>query len=235
MIDIFSCQHTQIILIWNKQYDQTHRAHQIFTQRFWILLHKDACHEFMGCIVICRQWMSLYDAFGTVLYHKSRKHCRQTACVLTYLISFIAYTCFVRSFIVLILTVAFQHPSMFVSDSWHKHIMDTAKTEPDAITTKTWPTLERRKTLGHLRSINHNMIIHFANQSQTCQLLKIHFFFQTFHEKNLWKVVQSIPGWTDRENPYRLSYYIYICRVLLHNILTISPRCVNRNLPGGRL
>ena len=35
------------------------------------------------------------------------------------------------------------------------------------------PTLERRKTLGHLRSINHNMIIHFANQSQTCQLLKI--------------------------------------------------------------
>ena len=37
----------------------------------------------------------------------------------------------------------------------------------------TRPTLERRKTLGHLRSINRNMIIHFANQSQTCQLLKI--------------------------------------------------------------
>ena len=33
--------------------------------------------------------------------------------------------------------------------------------------------MERRKTLGHLRSINRNMIIHFANQSQTCQLLKI--------------------------------------------------------------
>ena len=30
----------------------------------------------------------------------------------------------------------------------------------------TRPTLERRKTLGHLRSINRNMIIHFANQSQ---------------------------------------------------------------------
>ena len=37
----------------------------------------------------------------------------------------------------------------------------------------TRPTLERRNTLGHLRSINRNMIIHFANQSQTCQLLKI--------------------------------------------------------------
>ena len=29
----------------------------------------------------------------------------------------------------------------------------------------TRPTLERRKTLGHLRSINRNMITHFANQS----------------------------------------------------------------------
>ena len=79
------------------------------------------------------------------------------------------------------------------------------------------PTLERRKTLGHLRSINPNMIIHFANQSQTCQLLKIlKNYFQTFHEKKLWKVVQSISGWTDIENPYRLlraSYtytYIYV-------------------------
>ena len=66
----------------------------------------------------------------------------------------------------------------------------------------TWtiPKLERRKTLGHLRSMNRNMIIHFANQSQTCQLLKIikNFFFQTFHEKKLWKVVQSIPCWTDQ-------------------------------------
>ena len=38
---------------------------------------------------------------------------------------------------------------------------------------ETRPTLERRKTLGHLRSINRNVVIHFANQSQTCQLLKI--------------------------------------------------------------
>ena len=37
----------------------------------------------------------------------------------------------------------------------------------------TRPTLERQRTLGHLRSINPNMINHYANQSQTCQLLKI--------------------------------------------------------------
>ena len=83
----------------------------------------------------------------------------------------------------------------------------------------TRPTLERRKTLGHLRSINPNTIIHFANQSQTCQLLKSwKKNFQTFHEKKLWKVVQSISGRTDIENPYRLlrASYTYtdsICRV----------------------
>ena len=58
------------------------------------------------------------------------------------------------------------------------------------------------------------MIIHFANQSQTCQLLKIlkNNFIETFHEKKLWKVVQSIPSWTDIANPDRLSRapYIYI-------------------------
>ena len=44
---------------------------------------------------------------------------------------------------------------------------------------KTRPTLERRRTLGHLRSINPNMISHYAIQSQTCHLLKIlkTFFF----------------------------------------------------------
>ena len=41
------------------------------------------------------------------------------------------------------------------------------------VAAKNKTTLERRKTLGHHRSINRNMIIHFANQSQTCQLLKI--------------------------------------------------------------
>ena len=55
------------------------------------------------------------------------------------------------------------------------------------------PTWERRETLGHLISINRNMIIHFANQSQTCQ----HFIFQNFHEKKLLKMVKSIPAWSD--------------------------------------
>ena len=85
---------------------------------------------------------------------------------------------------------------------------------------KTRPLLERRKTLGHLRSITP-MINHYANQSQTCQLLKISknlFFFQT---KKMWEVVQSISDWTDIQNPYWLSrgriciyiyiYYIYVC------------------------
>ena len=72
------------------------------------------------------------------------------------------------------------------------------KTKPAYHTLYTRPALERRKTLGHLRSINRNMIIHFANQSQTCQLFKIKKKkkIQTFHEKKLWKVVQqSIQGW----------------------------------------
>ena len=61
-------------------------------------------------------------------------------------------------------------------------------------------------------------------------------FFQTFHEKKLWKVVQSISVWTDIENPYRLSrasytfIYMYMSNSW-HYILTISPTI---NLPGGR-
>ena len=54
--------------------------------------------------------------------------------------------------------------------------------------------LERRATLGRLRSINPKMIMmitsyHFANQSQTCQLFENfeNHFFNT--EKNVWKVV----------------------------------------------
>ena len=57
------------------------------------------------------------------------------------------------------------------------------------------PTLECRKTLGPLRSINPNMINHFANQSQTWQLLKIYIYFFQY-----WKeTVKSgaILGWTD--------------------------------------
>ena len=54
---------------------------------------------------------------------------------------------------------------------------------------KTRPTLERRKTLSHLRSINPNMINHFASQSQTCKLLKIISFLFNI-ERKLWRVVQ---------------------------------------------
>ena len=36
----------------------------------------------------------------------------------------------------------------------------------------TRPTLERRATLGHLRSINPNMINHFASPSKTCQVFE---------------------------------------------------------------
>ena len=80
------------------------------------------------------------------------------------------------------------------------------------------PTLERRATLGRLRSINPDMINHFTSQSQTCQhflkskclmaqldttaLQYLHrrapfwyrwkeFLFIVFNiERNLWKVVQ---------------------------------------------
>ena len=47
--------------------------------------------------------------------------------------------------------------------------------QPYRLAIKTRPVLERRETLGRLRSINPNMINHFASQSQTCQLLKMIF------------------------------------------------------------
>ena len=51
-----------------------------------------------------------------------------------------------------------------------------------------------------LRSRNPNMIDAFAKQSQTCQPLKIlkTIFFPNIENK-LWKVVQSISCWTDKE------------------------------------
>ena len=106
---------------------------------------------------------------------------------------------------------------------------------------KTRPTLERRKTLGHLRSINRNMIIHFANQSQTCQLLKIKkkFFFSNFSWKETVKngAINPILNWY-RKSISIIKSVIYIYNIYMsgfwHDILTISPRCVNRNLTGGR-
>ena len=75
---------------------------------------------------------------------------------------------------------------------------------------KTRPPLERRKTLGHLRSINPNMINHYASQSQTCQLLKIlkniFFFKQRKCEKwrNQVELIYKI------HIHYREVVYIYI-------------------------
>ena len=72
----------------------------------------------------------------------------------------------------------------------------------------TRPALERRKTLGHLRSINRNMIIHFANQSQTCQLFKI-------KKKKIFKLCmkRNCEKWCSNqskvENSYRLSRASY--------------------------
>ena len=76
----------------------------------------------------------------------------------------------------------------------------------------------RPKTLGHLRSLNPNMINHFANQSQTSQLLKIlktNFFFKTFHEKKLKSGAINLRLNWYRKSIYRLSrgsyIYIYMC------------------------
>ena len=65
--------------------------------------------------------------------------------------------------------------------------------------TVTRPTLERRTTLGHLRSTKPNVTNHFANQSQTCELLKN--FFLTLKKMKSG----TISGWTNREIPNRLS------------------------------
>ena len=53
-------------------------------------------------------------------------------------------------------------------EEYDKSTISHSKTQQSA----TRPTLERRATLGHLRSIKPNVITHFANQSQTCELLK---------------------------------------------------------------
>ena len=82
-------------------------------------------------------------------------------------------------------------------------------------------TSERRKTFGHLRSINRNMIIHFANQSQTCQLLKI---LKNISFSNIsWKE-SEVKWWNQSQveliKKIHIDYqeviyiYIYACQVL---------------------
>ena len=74
--------------------------------------------------------------------------------------------------------------------------------------------LERRKTLGHLRSINRNMIIHFANQSQTCELLKKkkfgHFMKRTCEK---WCTQSQIELIEKIHIDYHIIY-MCVCRVL---------------------
>ena len=62
----------------------------------------------------------------------------------------------------------------------------------------TRPTLERRETLGRLRSKNPNMMNHFANQSHTCQLLKILKIIFFKHWKETVKS-DAISSWTDKD------------------------------------
>ena len=76
---------------------------------------------------------------------------------------------------------------------------------------KTRPPLERRKTLGNLRSINPNMINHYASQSQTCQLLKILkniFFF--FKQRKCEKWCNQVELIYKIHIDYRVVVYIYI-------------------------
>ena len=100
----------------------------------------------------------------------------------------------------------------------------------------TRPTLERRKTLGHLRSINHNMVIYFANQSQTCQLLKnlknIFFSNISWKETVKWcnqsqvELIQKIHIDYQERHIYIYTYiyiHIYNMSSSCYNILTISP------------
>ena len=82
------------------------------------------------------------------------------------------------------LTVRGQQHSFSGRDIFCLKNFDTFPSTPVRVS-KTRPTPERRKTLGHLSSINRNMIIHFANQSQTCQLLI--FFFKHFMKRNCEK------------------------------------------------
>ena len=117
----------------------------------------------------------------------------------------------------------------FHSLLWQRHI--GARIIPCHCISITRPTLERRKTLGHLRSINRNMIIHFANQSQTCQIFKVvNNIFSNFS----WKETVKSGGINLRLNWYIESIsiiksviyiYIHIYRVLGITFNDLSEVC----------
>ena len=105
-------------------------------------------------------------------------------------------------------------PRLTNGDEWPS--INTINNTIRPLTSETRPALERRKTLGHLRSINRNMIIHFANQSQTCQLSKIlkNFFFSNFSWKETVKSGAINPRLKIHIDYQERHKYIYICRVL---------------------
>ena len=83
-------------------------------------------------------------------------------------------------------------------------------------TTKHWlktrPPLERRKTLGHLRSINPNMINHYVSQSPTCQVLKIlkNIFF--WNKENVKSgAINFRLNWYTKSISIIERSYIYVC------------------------
>ena len=84
-------------------------------------------------------------------------------------------------------------------------------------TLETRPPLERRKTLGHLRSVNPNTINHYASQWwQTCQLLKVlkNFFFSNKENVRSGAINFRLNWYTKSisiiERSYIYMYYIYI-------------------------
>ena len=100
------------------------------------------------------------------------------------------------------------HPSEIKKRTWQSHAQ--YRVWVGFIAQKRSNRQDRRwnaeKTLGHLRSINGNMIIHFANQSQTCQLLKIlkNIIFSNFS----WKETVKSGAINHRLNWYRKSISI---------------------------
>ena len=91
----------------------------------------------------------------------------------------------------------------------------------------TRPMSERRLTLGHLRFINPNMINHFGNQSQTCQLLiilKNIFFFKHWKEtvKSVCRVATKA-GWTDRWTDRQRCRRAHKVKITLMKTTTLCP------------
>ena len=82
----------------------------------------------------------------------------------------------------------------------------------DAHWSLTRPPLERRKTLGHLSSINPNMINHYASQSQTCQLLKNlkNIFFFSNKENVKSGAINFRLNWYTKSISIMERSYIYI-------------------------